>query len=85
MEGRRAVRRGKGGCGGNLRCLGSRIKQRTEKGKMEKYYEGELVTLLAYKTEASKDTSRCIFPGSKNTRPGKRALSPNPSHLCPND
>lgn len=37
----------------------------TEKGKSE----GELVILLVYRREGSKETFACMSPGSKNTRP----------------
>lgn len=41
---------------------------RTEKGKIEKYYKGELAILLAYKKEASKVTSGYISPDSKEPK-----------------
>lgn len=41
----------------------------TKKGKRQKYSEGELVILLVYRREGSKETFACMSPGSKNTRP----------------
>lgn len=51
---------------------------------MEKYYEGELVTFLAYK-RSLKGHIWMYISWLKEQDLEKRTLSPNPSHLCPND
>lgn len=63
----------------------------TEKGKMGKYYEGELVILLVYRRGLKRDLSVYVSwlkehkALRENSKLWDSKITANPPQLCPND